>query len=129
MCQRPKIRSPGPNQGESELGEMHSLRDSSSQGQRSDGRLDFRWSPLPQTGSGRKPHPQPANAAEHKPVLVPSLQHTQFVLCNPSPCNRHCKVAETLALYDSNPLIVGLPYCVVTHILNAFVSQVLASKL
>lgn len=40
-----------------------------------------------------------------------------------------CKVAETLALYDSNPLIVGLPYRVLTHILNAFVSQVLASKL
>lgn len=32
-------------------------------------------------------------------------------------------MAETLALYDSNPLIVGLPYGVVTHILNAFVSQ------
>lgn len=40
-----------------------------------------------------------------------------------------CKVAKTLALYDSNPLIAGVPHSVLRDILNAFVRQVLASKL
>lgn len=43
VCKGPKLEhSYEPSQEESELREMHSLRDSSFQGQRSDGRQNFR---------------------------------------------------------------------------------------